>query len=125
MLRLKPGAVGALALAALLGSLQAASAATSPVPGGNPARGRAFIIKEGCGSCHEIPGVAAAHGQVGPPLDHMARRTVIAGVLPNTPQNMVRWIQTPQSVVPGNAMPNMEIDDHDARDVAAYLYTLR
>jgi cytochrome c2 len=125
MLGLKP----ALALLAAALALGAGAAQARPRPpgaaGGDAARGRALIAKEGCGSCHEIPGVASAHGLVGPPLDHMARRTTIAGMLPNTPQNMVRWIEAPQSVVPGNAMPNMEINDHDARDVAAYLYTLR
>ncbi len=43
----------------------------------------------------------------------------------NTPPNLVRWLRDPQTVVPGNAMPNMHIDELDARDVAAYLYTLR
>jgi len=38
---------------------------------------------------------------------------------------LMTWLKVPQSVVPGNAMPNMELNDHDARDVAAYLYTLR
>ena len=55
----------------------------------------------------------------------MAERTIIAGMLPNTPGNMIHWLEAPQSVVPGNAMPNMELDDHDARDIAAYLYSLR
>jgi cytochrome c1 len=62
---------------------------------------------------------------VGPPLDNIASRTMLAGVLPNTPQNLVHWLQAPQSVVPGNAMPDMELNDHDARDIAAYLETLR
>lgn len=95
------------------------------VPGGDPQRGRAEIERIGCGACHEIPGVAGAAGEVGPPLAGIGRRTVIAGLLPNTPPNMERWLEAPQGVAPGNAMPNMEIDDHDARDVAAYLYTLR
>ena len=51
--------------------------------------------------------------------------TIVAGLLPNTPDNLVTWLKTPQRVVPGNAMPNMELNEHDAHDVAAYLYTLR
>ena len=31
---------------------------------------------------------------------HFARRTVIAGMLPNTPPNLVYWMRYPQSVVP-------------------------
>jgi cytochrome c1 len=55
----------------------------------------------------------------------MARRVYVAGLLRNTPDNMVRWISDPQSVVPGNAMPNMGITAAQARDITAYLYTLR
>jgi cytochrome c1 len=46
-------------------------------------------------------------------------------MLRNTPPNLVRWIREPQAVVPGNAMPNMGVSEVDARDIAAYLYTLR
>ncbi|MFI4950567.1 MAG: c-type cytochrome [Caulobacterales bacterium] len=92
---------------------------------GDPARGHDLIIHAGCGACHRIPGVSGANGRVGPPLDGMAERTIIAGMLPNTPGNMIHWLEAPQSVVPGNAMPNMELDDHDARDIAAYIYSLR
>ena len=62
---------------------------------------------------------------VGPPLVGWARRTMVAGYLPNTPDQLVRWITAPQSVAPGNAMPNLGVTDRDARDIAAYLYTLR
>ena len=93
--------------------------------GGNPGHGRVLILSMGCGSCHSIPGVPGAHGLVGPPLDDVGERTIIAGVLPNTPNNMIAWLKAPQSVVPGNAMPNMELDENGARDIAAYLYTLR
>jgi cytochrome c len=93
--------------------------------GGDAGRGKIIIAREGCGSCHEIPGVPDAHGLVGPPLHHFARRTMVAGLLPNTPDNLVRWLRTPQAVTPGNAMPNTGLSDAQARDVAAYLYTER
>lgn len=117
-------------LAALSGALAALLAGCTPHAAptagfGDPAHGRVVITTKACGSCHEIPGVSDAHGMVGPSLRHMAQRTVIAGVLPNTPPNMKRWLIAPQSIVPGNAMPNTELNDHDAQDVAAYLYTLR
>jgi cytochrome c2 len=92
---------------------------------GDPERGRALIASHGCGACHEIPGVVNAVGRVGPPLRSMRARTMIAGVLPNTPPNMIRWLEAPQGVLPGNAMPNTGLNEHDARDIAAYLYTLR
>jgi cytochrome c2 len=93
--------------------------------GGNSHRGAQLIARLGCGTCHSIPGVAGARGRVGPPLDNIGERTIVAGVLSNTPDNMIRWLEDPQRIVPGNAMPNMELNDHEARDVAAYLYTLR
>jgi cytochrome c2 len=102
-----------------------AAATAERALGGNARHGRALIASLGCGACHTIPGVAKARGKVGPPLTSIGERTFIAGMLPNTPKNMLTWLEAPQSVIPGNAMPNMELTDHDARDVAAYLYTLR
>ncbi len=63
-----------------------------------------------------------ARGQVGPPLDQFGRRAFIAGVLSNNPDNLVKWLRSPQSVIPGNAMPNTGLTEEDARDIAAYLY---
>lgn len=92
---------------------------------GNVQQGAAVIRAEGCGGCHSIPGVANADGEVGPPLDGIGRRIYIAGVLRNTPDNMILWLRHPQRVVPGNVMPDMGLSREQARDVAAYLYTLR
>jgi len=93
--------------------------------GGNPARGQAIIQQYGCGSCHEIPGVAGAHGLVGPPLLWFARRSYVAGELPNTADNLALWIRTPQKIHPRTAMPAVGLDEQQTRDVVAYLYTLR
>jgi cytochrome c2 len=87
-------------------------------------RGRELMTRYGCGACHVIPGVGI-QGQVGPPLNRMAARAYIAGRLPNTPQDMIQWIRFPRSVDPGTAMPDLGVNDRDARDMAAYLYTLR
>jgi cytochrome c1 len=95
------------------------------VPGGNASRGSQRITEFGCAACHTIPGVKNANGNVGPPLTRIGDRTYIAGMLRNTPANLVRWIREPQAVVPGNAMPDMKISEADARDIAAYLYTIR
>jgi cytochrome c len=93
--------------------------------GGNPGRGAGAIGRYGCAACHMIPGIERADGQVGPPLNRIAMRQYLAGQLQNTPANMVRWIQHPQQVERGTAMPEMGVTDSDARDIAAYLYTLR
>ena len=95
------------------------------IAGADARRGARLIQQFGCAACHTVPGVPGANGNVGPPLARIADRTYIAGMLRNTPDNLVRWIRTPQSVVPGNAMPDMGVTDAQARDIAAYLYKLR
>jgi cytochrome c2 len=88
-------------------------------------KGAQLIGTKGCGLCHSIPGIASADGNVGPPLDHIASRVYIAGMLRNSPDNLARWIRTPQEVVPGNAMPDMDLSKSEARAIAAYLDTLK
>jgi len=95
------------------------------VPGGDADRGKAAIAMYGCGSCHTIPGIRAANGTVGPPLRMWSRRTYIAGEVPNTPEYLVRWIEVPQAIEPGTAMPNLGVSEGHARDIAAYLYTIK
>jgi cytochrome c1 len=93
--------------------------------GADPDGGPALMRHYGCVSCHTIPGVRGADATVGPPLTAMARRTYIAGVLPNNPANMVRWIVNAPSVDSLTAMPYLGVTAGDARTIAAYLYTLR
>ncbi len=88
-------------------------------------RGRDHMQYYGCGSCHTIPGVPGAHATVGPPLDRMGVHTYIAGTLPNSPQHLASWIQHPQQVHPGTAMPELGVTSMDAHDIAQYLEELR
>ncbi len=122
-------AVGVVAIAvgaaACRGNNPEYAIAYSPGTGGDPGRGHELIERYGCGSCHTIPGVTGANGLVGPPLLWFSRRTYIAGELPNTPDNLVHWVKAPKSIEPATAMPTLGLDDQQARDVAAYLYTLR
>ncbi len=92
--------------------------------GGTPERGRAAIRKYGCYTCHTIPGITQANALVGPPLIHWSKRVYIAGELPNTPENLMKWIQHPPQVEPKTAMPDMGVTDQDSRDIAAYLYSI-
>lgn len=101
------------------------NAVAAEITGGTPNRGRELIGYYGCGSCHEIPGIPGAGGLVGPPLRRIAVRAYIAGTLPNTYENMARWIRSPQAVNEHTMMPNMYVTAEDARDISAYLYTLR
>ena len=89
---------------------------------GDPESGRLLLRQYGCIACHEISGVAGGKGNVGPPLDGIRNRVYLAGVLTNTPQNMARWIRTPQELAPGTAMPNLQVTEQHAQDMVAYLY---
>lgn len=93
--------------------------------GGDARSGQAEIRKYGCNTCHQISGIAGARGLIGPPLDGIAQRYYIAGELPNTPGNLMLWIQHPRQVEAHTAMPDMGVTEQDSRDIAAYLYTLR
>ena len=95
------------------------------VPGGDPARGPGAFIAYGCVSCHIIPGVSGTRATVGPPLANFADRRFVAGELQNTPDNVIKWITSPQSVEPGSAMPDLQVTEQAARDMASYLYTLK
>jgi cytochrome c len=115
----------ALPLASSCESADGAAASANQITGGNADRGRELIRSYGCGTCHSIPGVTGANGLVGPPLGGIASRSYIGGVLPNAPDNMLRWLHDPRAVDPLTAMPNVGVTPSDARHIAAYLYTLR
>jgi cytochrome c len=93
--------------------------------GGNPASGKELVRRYGCQGCHTIPGIQDAKGVVGPSLEHLPQRVYLAGELPNTTENLMRWIQHPHEIHPKTAMPEMGVSDQDARDISAYLYTAR
>jgi len=93
--------------------------------GSNIESGRRLIQEHACGSCHEIPGIVGARGRVGPPLARMGQRSFVAGMLRNTPDNMIFWLLHTQDVVPGNAMPATGLTEQEAADVAAYLGSLK
>jgi cytochrome c2 len=97
----------------------------APALGGDPEQGRLLLRQFACGGCHSIPGVANASGKVGPPLEHIAKRVYLAGVLPNTPENMAAFIREPAAFAPRTAMPDMGVTEAHVRDMVAYLYTLK
>jgi cytochrome c1 len=110
-----------LSLLAACGPAASGSQGSARAP--NVERGRSLASTRGCGACHVIPGVQGATGTIGPPLDHWPERSYVAGVLPNTPESLERWLLHPQLVKPGVAMPDLSIADSDAADIAAFLFT--
>lgn len=98
---------------------------TQQVADGDPSIGQRLVRDYGCVSCHVVPGVSSgAPSYVGPPLDHWGQRSYIAGALTNNQENLVRWIMDPQEVEPGTAMPDLDVTEQDATNIAAYLLSL-
>lgn len=105
----------------------------SPAPQAQPApdfspdveRGRQALHQYACNACHSIPGITGSDVYVGPPLKGIGQRTLIAGTLANTPQNLAHWLTHTQQVKPGTAMPELGVAPQDAQDIAAFLATLR
>ncbi len=95
-----------------------------PVAGGDATVGKRLIEQYQCGACHAIPDTAAGAGTAGPPLSGFARRSYIAGRIPNQGPALIAWLVDPPAVKPGTSMPNLGISEADARHMAAYLYTL-
>ena len=96
-----------------------------PQASGDATRGRMLLQQYGCSACHTIPGVRGANAAIGPSLDRIGRRVYVAGVLPNSPSELARWIRAPDVVKPGTGMPNANVTERDATDMVAYLYQLR
>jgi cytochrome c len=120
-------ALGVVSALVMAGCAQAEVGASPPqqTHTGIPDRGGQAIQKYGCGTCHTIPGIKQADGLVGPPLTRFARRSYIAGELPNNAENLQRWIENPQTIEPGTAMPDLGVTPSDSQDITAYLYTLK
>jgi len=108
----------------LVTACEAEEPAALRVAGGDPGRGAAVMLAAGCGACHVIPGIRGAVAWVGPPLIEWSRRGYVGGRLPNTPENMIAWLRDPQAISPGSAMPALGLSQAEARDAAAYLFTL-
>lgn len=116
-----------LSVLMLLGCTESArryDSSATLLTGGDPQRGKAEIEHHGCASCHVIPGIPG-EANVGPSLARVGSRVYLAGVLLNTPDNMIRWIQDPPAVDAKTAMPNLGLRDQELKDVVSYLYTLR
>lgn len=113
-----------LVLVVLIGACAEKTVPARHFSGADPAKGLILIQAKGCAACHQIPGVAWPRGAVGGPLRGFAKRGLIAGRLPNQPDTLVAWLRDAPSLAPDTAMPATDLTSAQARDVAAYLYTL-
>ncbi len=100
--------------------------APARAPSGELAKeGAALFMQKSCAQCHAIRGTAAA-SHVGPDLTHLAsRETILSGMLPNTPENLARWLRDPQKVKKGANMPNFMLSKHEIDALVAYLKGLK
>jgi cytochrome c2 len=100
-----------------------AATTANAMTGGDGARAPEIIRRYGCAGCHTIPGIPGGDGKVGGPLQDIRQRVYVGGVVVNAPDNLVKWIVSPQTFSPRTAMPATGISEAEARDVAAYLYS--
>jgi cytochrome c2 len=119
------GATGSLGVQRLQTQIRDEAFVHELTGGGDARRGQQAFARYGCGACHQAPNRTDATGLVGPPLNGIATRAFLAGDQPNDPAHMMAWIQHPQAIQPGVGMPEMGVSTADARDLAAYLYTLK
>lgn len=95
-------------------------------PAGGTALTGAHIFKNAtCGNCHRVRGTDAS-GNAGPDLTHFAsRKTMLAGMLPNTKENVRKWLQNPQAVKPGALMPQFKYPKDSLNALVDYLVSLQ
>ena len=88
-------------------------------------RGQTVFLGSTCVMCHAIQGTSA-NALKAPDLTHVGSRTTLAaGTLPNTTEDMQRWIRDPQKIKPGSNMPASTLAEDDLRALAAYLGSLK
>ena len=98
--------------------------AAEPAEGSPAAGGRQVFTTQACVGCHAIQGLSG--GQIGPDLTHFAsRKTIAGGMLPNTPENLGRWLKNPPAVKPGSLMPDLKLTEGQVAALGAYLSTLK
>jgi cytochrome c oxidase subunit 2 len=88
--------------------------------------GNETFIGAGCGACHAVRGVTEV-GAVGPDLTHFgSRRTIGAGTLPNTRDNLLAWLAAPAHIKPDVGMPSYaSLPEADRAEIADYLMGLQ
>lgn len=97
---------------------------TEPNSGSDAHLGQQVFEQQACVNCHTVKGTMA-NGRYGPDLTHlMSRDTIGSGIVPNTRENLVRWINDPNDFKPGCLMPAMHLTDQQNAEIAAYLLTL-
>jgi cytochrome c2 len=98
--------------------------ALTPAPNiaGDPNAGRRLFPTK-CATCHTIPGIAYGIIPQAPNLNNVSVKPRLADAIDTTPDNMKRWILSPQTVKQGTLMVT-QVTDAEAQDLTAFLYSL-
>jgi cytochrome c oxidase subunit 2 len=87
--------------------------------------GKATFLSQSCVNCHRVRGTAAS-GTYAPDLTHlMSRKTLASGMVPNTPEELRRWVDDPGKIKPGCLMPAFGLSQRDVDQIVRYLLTLK
>ena len=92
-------------------------------------QGSQLFLQKGCVGCHTVAGNIGGNSEYPDLTNFGLRTTVAAAVLENNIDNLTQWITDPQSVKPGNYMPDLWAEDdpereNEGRAIAAYLLSL-
>jgi cytochrome c oxidase subunit II len=78
-----------------------------------------------CLNCHAVT-VNPDGNRIGPDLSHMgSRHMLLSGMIPNTHENLTRWLENPQKVKEGALMPNFMLSKKDVKALVTYLEGLK
>lgn len=80
------------------------------------------VFKKSCIGCHAV---GSEGGKLGPNLTGFASRERLAGILQNNPEELKKWLKDPQSIKPGNKMPNLNLPDDQVDALVEYLGGLK
>jgi cytochrome c oxidase subunit II len=95
------------------------------IPEQEIAAGREAFLAKPCAACHTIRGTSAA-GTTGPDLTHIgSRKYIAAGLFETTRGSLAAWIADPQTLKPGNNMPNVPLTADELRSISAYMASLK
>jgi cytochrome c oxidase subunit 2 len=120
--RAGPRAIGLTQGGSSIDTVTAAPAATDA----QALRGQQLFGEVGCAACHRIAGTTA-QGLSGPDLTHVgSRRSLGAGILPNTRGTLIGWIGDSQSIKPNNRMPSYRsLTSEELNALASYMESLQ
>src|SRR5699024_10253214 len=91
--------------------------------------GKELFDEKSCVGCHDTDNqnYTAGNVPIGPDLTSFADRSRFAGYLDPTKEELINWIQDPETLKPGNSMTGAypEVDDDEADKIAEYLLQLK